>query len=90
MRSNTIVFFQLGKQGLKGGFIELLATTFKKHDLVKLSILKSCTRDRQEVKEIADRLCAELESREKKNFTAKIVGFTMFLKKWRKRIETKK
>lgn len=86
MTSREIIFFQLGKQGLTDGFIQLLATTFKKHDLIKLSILKSCTRDREKVKEIASRICLGLENIEKRRFTAKIVGFTLFIKKWRKKV----
>ena len=89
MTKSEIIFFQIGKQGLTEGFIELLATTFKKHDLVKISILKTCTRDREQVKEMANELCTKLENIEKKNFTAKIIGFTLFIKKWRKKITSK-
>ena len=85
MAKSEILFFQLGKQGLTDGFIELLVTAFKKHDLVKLSILKTCTRDKKQVKKIANEICTKLEAIEKKQFTAKILGFTLFIKKWRKK-----
>lgn len=84
MSKSEIILFQLGKQGLTDGFIDLLASAFKKHDLTKVSILKACTRDKVEIKEIANKICLELEGREKKKFTSKIVGFTLFIKKWRK------
>ena len=47
---SSVVHFQLGKNAVSEGFIEALGKTFKKHDLVKLSVLKSQNRDRQEVK----------------------------------------
>ena len=81
-----LVHFQLGKNPIDENFIESLGKTFKNHDLVKLSVLKSQTRDRQEIKKIALELCSELRKREKKDFTAKIVGFTIFIKKWRRKL----
>jgi RNA-binding protein YhbY len=79
-----IVSFQLGKQGLKPGFIDLLKKTFKNHDLVKISILKSCSRERQEVKEIAEKICQDLNKSFGKDFTYKNIGYTLFVKKWRR------
>ncbi|MEM4152861.1 MAG: YhbY family RNA-binding protein [Candidatus Pacearchaeota archaeon] len=80
----SLVTFQIGKKGLTENFIQALEKTFKKHELVKIAVLKSTTRDRIELKEIAERLCFELKEREKKPFTAKIIGFTIFIRKWRK------
>ncbi len=79
-----IVSFQLGKQGLTKNFLDNLEKTFKKKDLIKVSILKSATRDRKEAQKIAQDICSELKKREGKDFTAKIIGFTMFIRKWRK------
>ena len=79
-----LVTHHLGKQGLTPGFFELLEKTFKKNDLVKVVVLKSATRDREEIKKVANEICSGLTSRTGKGFTAKIVGFTMFVKKWRK------
>lgn len=81
---SSIVTFQLGKQKLTRGFIESLEKTFKKHELVKIPVLKSASRDRKEIKKIAETLCYELKAREKKDFTARVVGFTIFVRKWRK------
>jgi RNA-binding protein YhbY len=71
---------QLGKNGITDGFIETLKNAFKKHDSVKVSLLKSATRDRKEAEETAKNLCKALG----KHYTSNILGFTIFLKKWRK------
>lgn len=76
--------FNIGKSGLKAEFIENLEKTFKKNDLVKISVLKAATRDRDELKKIAETICSELVKKYRKKFTAKIVGFTIIVKKWRK------
>lgn len=78
------VHFQLGKKGLTPGFIDLLKKTFKKHDLVKLNILKSCSREKEQVKKMADKICQELKKSEGKDFTNKLIGYTLYIKKWRK------
>jgi len=81
---SPIVSCQLGKQGLTPGFIELLEKTFKNHELVKIAVLKSACRDRDELKKIAGEICSELKKKMNKSFTAKIVGFTLCVRKWRK------
>lgn len=84
MTHSNIVTFQLGKQGLTQGTLELLKKTFKNHDLVKISVLKSCTRNRDEVRTISDRICSELEKSEAREFTSKIIGFTLNIRKLKK------
>ncbi len=79
-----MISFQIGKRGLTKNFIDNLEKTFKKHDLVKISVLKTATRNREEIKKIAKEICVELKEKEKKEFTFKIIGFTLFIKKWRK------
>ena len=71
---------QLGKNGVTEKFIGTLKGHFKNRDMVKLSILKSATRDREELKKITDEILDGLG----KNYTAKRLGFTLFVKKWRK------
>ncbi len=71
---------QLGKKGMTENFIESLRKAFNTRENVKVTVLKSATRDRQELREIADKLVSKLG----KNFTYRIVGFTIFIKKWRK------
>jgi RNA-binding protein YhbY len=83
------VNFQLGKKGLTTGFIDLLKKTFKKHDLVKINILRACSRKKQEVEDMADKICHQLKKSEGKSFTYKLVGYTLSIKKWRKLRRTK-
>jgi len=79
MRSNQAVL-QIGKQGLTSGIIENIKNCFKTHNDVKISSLKSAGHDREKVREIAEKIQEELG----KKYTYKIIGFTIFLKKWRK------
>lgn len=74
---------QIGKQGLTETFIESLRTTFKNRDLVRISLLKAYSRDREKLKETADELCKKLS--DIGNFKYTIIGFTIILKKWRKK-----
>jgi RNA-binding protein YhbY len=80
---SELVKFQLGKNGLTENFSETVAKTFKNHELVKISVLKSCSRNREETKDIAADLCKKLEKAHKKRFTSRIVGYTIFIRKWR-------
>ena len=52
---------QLGKQGLTDNFIKTLKDHFKKFKNVKISVLKSCCRDKQELKELSNQILNGLE-----------------------------
>jgi RNA-binding protein YhbY len=71
---------QIGKNGLTDEFLKNLKFVFKKHEDVKINILKSAGHTKENVKDIADKIKAELGD----HYTYKIVGFTIFFKKWRK------
>lgn len=71
---------QLGKNGVTDGFLEMLKNAFKTHEIVKITLLKAATRNRTEVEEIAQQICTVFG----KKYTYTIVGFTIFIKKWRK------
>ena len=71
---------QLGKQGLTDNFIQTLKGHFQKHDNVKVRVLKSAGHDKQKVKELSEEILGKLGEK----YTTKIVGFTIFVKKWRK------
>jgi len=71
---------QLGKQGVTNNFIKTLGNYFKKNKNVKVSVLKSAGHDKKKVKGFSDDILNKMG----KNYTAKIVGFTIFLKKWRR------
>ncbi len=71
---------QLGKQGLTDNFIETLKNHFKKNKNVRVSVLKSAGHNKTKVKEYAKEILEKLGN----NYTSKVVGFTIFFKKWRK------
>jgi len=78
----SIVEIQLGKKGLTDNFILELKKRFEKPKVenIKISVLKSGRKNREDVKRYADHLSYVLGN----NYTYRIVGFTIFLKKWRK------
>ena len=71
---------QLGKNGITDNFIETLKHIFENHENVRLSVLKSAGHDKEKMKEYS----AELLEKLGKNYTGKIIGFKIILKKWRK------
>lgn len=76
----ALVNLQIGKNGLTAEFISGLKNVFKNNENVRVSVLKSATRDRSELKEISAKILAELG----KNYTCNIIGYTLVLRKWRK------
>ena len=79
MKSNQAIL-QIGKNGLTSGIIENIKNCFKTHENVKVCLLKSAGHDKATAKKIAEQIQEELG----KKYTYRIVGFTIFLKKWRK------
>ncbi len=79
MKSNQAVL-QIGKHGLTSGIIENIKNCFKTHNDVKVCLLKSAGHDRENVKKMAEKIIEELG----RKYTYKIIGFTIFFKKWRK------
>ena len=73
---------QLGKNGMSDNFIETLKAHFNKHDNVKVSVLKSAGHDREAVKKYMEEILEKLGDR----YTAKILGFTIFIKRWRRAV----
>lgn len=71
---------QIGKNGITENFIASLKNIFKIHINVRISVLKSSGRDREKIKEMAKLILDKLGD----NYTARIIGFTIILKKWRK------
>ena len=71
---------QLGKNGLTENFIATLKNHFEKHKNVKVVVLKSTGREREKVKEYSKEILEKLGEK----YTTKVVGFTIFIKKWRK------
>jgi RNA-binding protein YhbY len=75
---------QLGKQGITENFISSLKNYFKTRQNVRISVLKSARDEgkegKKQVKEYSEKILEKLG----KNYTAKIIGFVIVLKKWRK------
>lgn len=71
---------QIGKNGITKNFIESLKNNFKTHTGIRISVLKSAGHEKEKIKEMAEELLGELG----KNYTARVIGFTIVLKKWRK------
>jgi RNA-binding protein YhbY len=72
---------QLGKNGITANFIETLKNGFKNHNTIRVSVLKSAEgHEKSKIKEMTEELLGELGA----NYSARIIGFTIVLKKWRK------
>ncbi len=71
---------QIGKNGLNEGFFETIRNSFKKNMIVKVSVLKNATRDKEEIRAIAEKIVAVLG----KNYDYKTLGFTILVKKFKK------
>ena len=71
---------QLGKQGITENFIASLKNYFKNSEIIRISVLKSARKNKLQVKEFSEEILEKLG----KNYTAKIIGFVIVLKKWRK------
>ncbi len=74
------VTLQIGKNGFSEGLIETIEDCFKTRENIKISLLKSAGHSRENVKKIAEKIIKRLGNK----YTYRIVGFTIFLKKWRK------
>ncbi len=79
---NSIGTVQIGKNGLTESFIEGLRDRFKSHQNIKISVLRSSTRDKKELKEMNDKILESLG----KNYSSRVIGYTIVVKKWRKDI----
>ncbi len=71
---------QLGKQGVTDNFILTLKNHFKKHRDIKVHVLKSAGHEKQKIKQFSE----EILNRLGKNYTSRVIGFTISIKKWRK------
>lgn len=76
----AVANLQLGKNGLTENFIETVRSHFKKHDSVKISVLKGAGHEKAKIKGYSEEILEALG----KNYTCRIIGFTISLKKWRK------
>jgi RNA-binding protein YhbY len=70
---------QLGKNGVTENFVGMLKVHFSTCRTVKVTVLKSAREEKDSLKKLADELLRHLGE----NYTAKIIGFKIILKKWR-------
>jgi RNA-binding protein YhbY len=71
---------QIGKKGLTSEFIEQIKSFFQTQTLVKVIILKSACRNKEEAKEIGEKLIESLG----KQYTYTLIGYVLTVRKWRK------
>lgn len=71
---------QIGKNGVTDNFISSLRNQFKDCKNVRISVLRSARESKDDVKKISEEILEKLG----KNYTAKVIGFKIVLKKWRK------
>lgn len=71
---------QMGKNGLSTAFIEQVKSIFENEKLVKISILKSACRDKNEADKIAQKLIETLGQK----YDYKLVGYVLTIIKYRK------
>lgn len=71
---------QLGKNGLSPEFVGQVRKIFEDSNIVKISILKSCCRDRKSAKKIAESLVESLG----KNYDYKLIGYVLTVMRFRK------
>lgn len=74
---------QLGKKGITDEFVKDIESRLHKHRniTIKISVLKSARENgKEDVKKYADELIEKLGDK----YTAKVLGFSIFLRKWRK------
>ncbi len=82
----TTGFAQLGKNGVTDNFISTLKSHFQKHENVRISVLKSAGHEKEKVKKYSDEILENLG----KNYTSRVIGFKIVLKKWRKAVSRKR
>lgn len=76
---------QLGKKGLTLEFLEDIKKRFENIQVknIKVSVLKSARESKKDVKDFSQKIVEFLG----KKYTARVIGFSIFIKKWRKERE---
>ena len=75
---------QLGKNGLTREFLEDIRKRFENYTDMKITVLQSARKSKEDVKKYAEEIQKYLGD---KKFTFRVLGFSIFLKKWRKERE---
>jgi RNA-binding protein YhbY len=69
--------FQIGKNGISEGTLLSLKNAFKKHKIVRVSILRGAVRDKTRVKEMAEELMVKLGE----GYKYRVIGFVIVILK---------
>lgn len=75
MRNPTLAKFQIGKNGITQGVIESLSLALKNHKQVRVSVLKSFCRNREELNKAAE----EIKEKVTYPVNARVIGYTIIL-----------
>ena len=73
---------QIGKKGLTEEFLVQLKSIFENENLLKVTILKSACRDKEQAKKMAEELVDALG----KNYTYRLIGYVLTIHKFRKKV----
>lgn len=79
MSHPTLSKFQIGKNGITEGVLQSLVQDLKYHKQIRISVLKTATRNKEELKQIAQNLQDKLPFKLK----VRIIGYTIILVKLR-------
>ena len=82
----TYTEMQLGKNGITDNFVQTVKNGFTFHENVRISVLKSAGHTKKEIKKYEEEILNKLG----KSYTARTIGFTIVIKKWRKPVTRKK
>ena len=82
MKPIGICTMQIGKNGLTKNIIMAIGDAFAAHGNIKISVFKSATQDKRAIEKMALEICTALG----RKFTYRVVGHTIFLKKWKKQM----
>ena len=78
-----VVTFHLGKSKIDEDFIETIKISFKRQDVIKIKVLKSQTRNKEEIKNLAEFIAKNIET-DVRRYKWRVIGFTIILNKFRK------
>ncbi len=73
----------MGKHGLTPEFIEQIKGVFKNERMIKISILRSATRNKAEADEIAKKLIEHLGP----TYKYRLIGYVLTVMRFRKKVE---
>lgn len=73
---------QIGKNGLTEGFFEIIKNNFKNHMMVRVSVLKNASRNKEEIKSMAENIVRVLGD----HYDYRAIGFTILVKKHKNKV----